>query len=232
MDVYNKNRDQNRSMHDEIREQNAKLKGAPLREKLNYFKEYYLKATLFIAAAAVLIIYIAYSIITAPKDTAFGAFFYNAYGDSSNTGLADGFAEYMNIDTKKSDVYIDSSVYLTETMNDTDSYMSIEKTMAVISTGELDVIVGDAGAVDYFTRAEYLSDITDVLPEDMLEQFSDKLYYAKPGEDAESVPVGIRLGDCEKLNQYYMFKSEPIICFVVNSNSIDNAVAFLKYLYM
>ena len=43
MEVYNKNRDKNRNMHDEIREQNAKLKGAPLHEKLAYFKEYYLK---------------------------------------------------------------------------------------------------------------------------------------------------------------------------------------------
>ena len=37
MEVYNKNRDKNNSMHDEIREQNAKLKDAPLKEKLAYF---------------------------------------------------------------------------------------------------------------------------------------------------------------------------------------------------
>lgn len=43
MEVYNKNRDKNNSMHDEIREQNAKLKDAPLKEKLAYFNEYYLK---------------------------------------------------------------------------------------------------------------------------------------------------------------------------------------------
>ena len=48
MEVYNKNRDNNHSMHDEIREQNAKLKGAPFREKLSYFQEYYLKTTLLV----------------------------------------------------------------------------------------------------------------------------------------------------------------------------------------
>ena len=51
MEVYNKNRDKNQSMHDEIREQNAKLKDAPLKDKIAYYKEYYLKATLAILHA-------------------------------------------------------------------------------------------------------------------------------------------------------------------------------------
>lgn len=54
MEVYNKNRDKNQGMHDEIREQNAKLKDAPLKDKIAYYKEYYLKATLAILAAAIL----------------------------------------------------------------------------------------------------------------------------------------------------------------------------------
>ena len=37
MEVYNKNRDKNQGMHDEIREQNAKLKDAPLKDKIAYY---------------------------------------------------------------------------------------------------------------------------------------------------------------------------------------------------
>jgi hypothetical protein len=64
MEVYNKNRDNNNSMHDEIREQNAKLKNASLKEKWEYFKEYYLKMTLLILAGVILLISLAYSIST------------------------------------------------------------------------------------------------------------------------------------------------------------------------
>ena len=80
MEVYNKNRDKNNSMHDEIREQNAKLKDAPLKEKLAYFNEYYLKTTLVVLAILLLVGSIAYSMLTAPSDTAFAAFFYNTTG--------------------------------------------------------------------------------------------------------------------------------------------------------
>ena len=76
MEVYNKNRDQNNSIHDEIKEQNAKLKNASFKEKFDYFKEYYLKATIVIIAAIVIVISIVCSILTSPSDTAFAAYLF------------------------------------------------------------------------------------------------------------------------------------------------------------
>ncbi len=234
MEVYNKNRDQNNSLHDEIREQNAKLKGAPLKEKLAYFKEYYLKATIIAIIAAIFIIHIAYTMLTSPSDTAFAAFFYNDTGDSSNTELITGFAEYAGIDTKKHEAYIDATMSYYEDENPNfDIYMGLEKAMAVISTGELDVIIGDDVTIDYFARAECLHDITEVLPPDLLEAFKDKLYYAKIGESTVELPVGVYVTDSPKLNEYYYYvNQEPVLSFVVNSDSMDNAIAFLRYIYL
>lgn len=110
MEIYNKNRDQNKSMHDEIREQNAKLKDASFKEKLAYFKEYYLKTTIIAVIVAIFVGHLAYTMITAPKDTAFAAFFFNSTGDSSSTELIDGFVAHQNIDIKKHDAYIDATM--------------------------------------------------------------------------------------------------------------------------
>jgi len=232
MEVYNKNRDKNNSIYDEIREQNAKLRGAPLKDKAAYFKEYYLKTTIVIVVAVIFVGYLAYSMLTAPSDTAFAAYFYNNTGDFSSTELIDGFIEYRDIDTKEHEAYIDMTMRFVPDSVDYDAYMSLEKAMAVISTGELDIIVGDADTLDYFTRSECLHDITTVLPDDLLAQFEDKLYYAKSGENAELIPIGIYVTDSPKLNQYsYYVNQEPILGIVVNSNSLDNAIAFLRYLY-
>lgn len=233
MEVYNKNRDKNNSMHDEIREQNAKLKDAPLEDKIAYFKEYYLKTTILMIFCVILVGYLAYTILTAPADTAFAAFFYNDTGDSSNTELIDGFVEYMDIDTKKHEAYIDATMNYIPDGTDYDAYMSLEKSMAVISTSELDVIVGDTNTLDYFAKAECFHDITTILPDDLLAQFEDKLYYARSGEAEELIPVGVYVTDSPKLNQYYYYvDKEPVLGFVINSNSIDNAIAFLRYIYM
>ena len=110
MDVYNKNRDKNNSLSDEIKEQNAKLKNASLKDKLLYFKDYYLLTTLGIIAVCSFVFSLVYSMVTAPQDTAFGIFLYNDTGDSSNTELIDSFAQYTGIDTKKHNVYLDASM--------------------------------------------------------------------------------------------------------------------------
>ncbi|MBQ6786833.1 MAG: hypothetical protein IJO85_03830 [Lachnospiraceae bacterium] len=233
MEVYNKNRDNNNSIHDEIREQNAKLKDAPLKEKLSYFKEYYLKTTLAVIAIAIFVGSLAYTMITAPDDTAFAAYFFNDTGDSSSTVLIDEFVAYTGIDTKEHEAYIDASMnYSSDSGNYTD-YTGIEKTMAVIATNELDIIVGDQEAFDYFTRSECFHDVTTILPENLLEKFQDKIYYYTFEETGETVPVGIYVTDSPKLNEnYYYVDKEPILGFLINSDSIENALTFLEFIYM
>ena len=205
MEVYNKNRDKNNSMHDEIREQNAKLKNAPLKDKIAYFNEYYLKTTLAALIAIIFVGYLAYSMLTAPSDTAFAAFFYNDTGDSSSTELLDGFVKYMGIDTREHDAYIDATMNYFPDSSDSSTYLSIEKSMTVITTGELDVVVGDTDTIDYFARSECLHNITTILPDDLLTEFEDKFYYAKSTESDEIIPVGIYVTDSPKLNQYYYY---------------------------
>ena len=233
MEVYNKNRDKNNSMHDEIREQNAKLKGAPLKEKLAYYKEYYLKTTIVAAVIILLVGSIAYSMLTAPSDTAFAAFFYNTTGKPSGTELLDGFVSHLGIDTKEHDAYIDDSMYYTPDSTDINTFMALEKTMAVISTGELDVVAGDEGTFDYFARTECLYDLTTVLPGDLLSKFEDKLYYAKYGEAEILTPVGVYVDDAPKLDQStYYTGTKPVLGFIVNTKNLDNAIEFLRYIYM
>ena len=234
MEVYNKNRDKNQGMHDEIREQNAKLKDAPLKDKIAYYKEYYLKATLAILAAAIFIGYIAYTMITAPDDTAFAAYFFNNTGDSSSTELLDSFVDYAGIDTKKHDAYIDASMHYGDAADNMTGYgyVDLEKSMAVIAAKELDVLVGDQSAFDYYCKSEGFSDITTVLPDDLMEQFKDKLYYYTNEETNETLPLGIDVSDAPKLQEYHYYDGiTAYFGFIVNSDSVDNAIAFLRYIY-
>ena len=233
MEVYNKNRDNNHSMHDEIREQNAKLKGAPLKEKLSYFMEYYLKSTVALIIALILVGSFIYTIVTAPEDTAFAAYLYNSTGDSASTALIDEYIAYTGIDTKKHEVYLDATMnYSTDNGNYMD-YTGIQKAMAVISTKELDILVGDQEAFDYFVKSDCFHDVTTILPEELLEKYKDHLYYYTFEETGETLPVGIYVTDSPKLNEYhYYIEKEPILGFICNSNSIENALTFLEFIYI
>ena len=241
MDVYNKNRDQNNGMHDEIREQNAKLKNAPFKEKLQYFKDYYLKSTLLILCVVIFIISIIHSAVSGPSDTVFAAYFFNDTGDSSSTALADSFAEYMQIDTSEHEVYIDATLTYNngETVDPTgatsgyDVYVNIQKTMAMIAAKDLDVIVCDDMALAYFEKAECFADVRDILSAQQLAKYADRLYYFHNEETNEDIPIGIYVQDAPKMAEnYYYYNKEAVLSFLVNSENLDNAVAFLDYIFM
>lgn len=233
MDVYNKNRDNNNSLNDEIREQNAKMKGAPLKQKLQYFKDYYMVPTIIAVVACAFVFALVYAMVTSPDDTAFAAFFFDDYGDSSSTSLIDEFTEYMGIDTSKHDAYIDATMVYSSSENDYNTYMSLEKVMTVIAAKELDVIVGNSETINYFARCEYLYDITEILPDDLLEEFKDSIFYATL-DDGTQVAVGVYVSDAPKLNEnyYYYSDTEAIYTFIANSQNIDTAIEFLRFIYM
>lgn len=250
MGVYNEKRDQNQSMHDEIREQNAKLKGAPLKEKLSYFKDYYLKITIAVIIGLIFFGALVHSMVTGPKDTAFAALFFNDIGDSSDNTLVNDFAAYRGIDTKEHEVYIDATMNyhdtsdveisteadpnkaLSSSMNSYDGFVELQKCMALIASKELDIIVGTQEAFDYFCRSECFADVTELLPAEVLEKYKDQLYYMQSAETGEMIPVGIYITDAPKLNEFHYYDGlEPILGFLVNSQNLDNAMAFLEYIY-
>lgn len=252
MGVYNEKRDQNQNMHDEIREQNAKLKGAPLKEKLSYFKDYYLKATLAILAVVIFLGALVHSMMTGPKDTAFAALFFNDIGNSSDTTLADEFAAYRGIDTSEHDVYIDATMNyygipdetepatqedaqkaLNNSMSSYDSFIELQKCMALIASKELDVIVGTQEAFDYFGKSDCFADVTTLLSPELLTKFEDKLYYVEIEETGKKIPCGIYVEDAPKLQAFHYYDDlQPIFGFLVNSQNTENALAFLEYIYM
>ena len=232
MEVYNKNRDKNQSLSDEIREQNAKLKNASLKDKLLYFKDYYLLTTLGVIVICAFVFSLAYTMITAPRDTAFGAFFFNDTGDFSDTQLIDHFVAYRGIDTSKQNAYIDSGMIYSADFSDFDAFAQLEKAMAAITANDVDVIVGDTETIDYFAKCDCLGDITSVLPDDLLETHKDRLYYAETGS-GDKIPVGIDVSDASKLNEHsYYVDKEPVFSFVINSDQIENGIAFLRFIYM
>lgn len=241
MEIYNKNRDKNNGMHDEIREQNARMKDASFKDKLTYFKDYYLKSTLIILCIILFVASIIRSMVTGPSDTAFAAYFFNDTGDSSSTALADSFAEYMQIDTSEHEVYIDATLTYNDGENvdptgvasGYDVYVNIQKTMAMIAAKDLDVIVCDQNALVYFEKAECFADIRTLLSSEQIARYADRIYYYHNEETNEDIPVGIYIQDAPRIAEnYYYYNKDAVLSFIVNSENLDNAVAFLDYIFM
>lgn len=228
MGIYNKKKE----ILDDTYIQDIKKKKTPFENKFKNFKNYYFKIIIVTLICITTIIYISHSIITAPKNTVFTAYFFNSFSNPENTEFEDNFIKQLDIDTSNDLACIDSVMYFDNEQVTPDITANINKTMVEMYNGKLDIIVGDSETIDYFCYGEYFHDITEVLPEDLLEQFKDNLYYAVINEEGTKVPVGIYITDSPQLRKYsYYENSEPILGFILNSKNMDNALEFLRYLY-
>ncbi len=219
------------AMHDEIKEQQKKLKGKTFREKLGYFWDYYKVHTL--VAVAVLIVGggLIHDIVTA-KEEAFSATLLNAYGGNMQHEFQDAFAEYAGIDTEIYDCYIDTSSTLNYNMTSEADLAIFQRTVAMAQTGGLDVLAGDLMPFTHMAGTGMFLDLREVLTGEEYARYEPYFYYldgalledsdedasyesdgsmdfldtgidhTDPSSMENPIPVGIYLPDNQKLKEY------------------------------
>ena len=165
------------SLYGEIKEQHQKTKDMSLKGKLGYFWDYYRVHT------AVVLVVLAFTVMfirqyRANKDYAFYAVLINV--DTTriqNDQWNDEFSEYADIDTKEYATAFDTSFIISRDNFSEYSMTSMEKLVVMISSGIIDVIVADTGTFESEAQNEYYVNLETVLPKELLDKYSDYLYY-------------------------------------------------------
>ena len=165
------------SLYGEIKEQHQKTKDMSLKGKLGYFWDYYRIHT------AVVLVVLALAVMfirqyRANKDYAFYAVLVNV--DTTriqNNQWSDEFSEYAGIDTEEYAAAFDTSFIISRDNFSEYSITSMEKLVVMIASGIIDVIVADTGTFESQAQNEYYANLETVLPKELLDKYSDYLYY-------------------------------------------------------
>ena len=133
------------SVHDEVKEQQQKLKGKPFKEKWAYFWEYYKIQTIVVIAVLAFAGNLIYTFATR-KDTVMEAAFVNCYMNTevdSDTMIAD-FEQYAAIYTSSDSPAIDRALYLAYENSHQYSSANTHKIIAMPSATSLAALITDA----------------------------------------------------------------------------------------
>ncbi len=165
------------ALHDEIKEQQQKMKDKSFKEKLGYFWEYYRVHTIVGLFVAIVLIWILHDVLTAKPYAVYATLINDQLPEAAEIWQQD-FARYAEVDTKKEEVYLDATtrLNLANTSSSSD-YYSAQKMMAVIVSGDLDVLIADPDVFDNYASNDIFLDLRTVLPEDFLAEIQDHLYY-------------------------------------------------------
>ena len=222
------------SVMDEIREQHKKMKDKSLKEKFQYFWEYYRVATIVTIIIVIFVGNLIYTIATA-KDSALYAVLVNGYTDMDTEAYMEGFNEYAQIDTKNYETMLEPNFTLSQDSTDSYAIANIQKFAAQVAAKELDVMTADPDTFQQYVNNGYLGDLREFISEETLSSFSDRLLYADIPDDesSEEVPAGVEISGCAFLEESRAYAGQDEVYFgvLINSEHGDTAEKFLQYIF-
>lgn len=237
---------------DEFREEREQVKNRSFKERCAYFWDYYKWHVIGGIALAAIFGSLLYTLLTR-KDTAFYAVLMNMYPSLTAEEYKEGFAESAGIDLKEYNVFFDSDMHLDLESLDQATISTSQKMTVYLTAGDIDVLVSDTAGMNRYAYINALMDLREFLSAEDYEKYKPYFFYmdralAEAAETSESeilypedpsdpdsmtdpVAVGIRVNDCQALNNAYFFSDHQYFAVIVNTGRPELAHAFLDYIW-
>jgi len=252
------------ALRDEIKDARKDLlENGTFKEKISYFIDYYGLRTVIIIAVLALIGSFIYQQITKP-DVLLNGIVLNVQsfkeGDPVRD-LADGFLEYIDMNSKEYDVSLNTSFTL-HASNDPAKANDYETSYAMMiqcGAGAVDFISSPLNVLTSYGYNELFFNLEDLLPEEEMNIYEPYLLYvdlavieqikeandnnqdvneitypdpAKPEEMEKPVPVFIDVTKSEKMKNIYNDSSDTLVVGIVaNAPNPERMSDFLTYLF-
>lgn len=168
-------------------------------QRKEYFLSYYALKLLALIAGIIIVIFLIVHFAT-KQDMALGILAVNA--DGSNV-VAEG-PEYFNdfldengIDPKKNTVNLNRTMYIDTTSEENIDQTNLETIQTLFVTNSVDVFLADEGFYTAMAGGDYIADLRDYLPQDVLDKYQDDIVYVESYETGKEIAAGIRLNTSE-----------------------------------
>ena len=164
------------SVHEEIREQQKKLKDQSFKAKLEYFWEYYKVHTLVVICVLIFAYMLIHDVLTS-KPYGFYAIMLNSGASAAQDYLEKEFIEYSEFDSENYECLIDTSASYNLKLIDDVTVATSQKIVATIAAADLDVMVADYDLFTHYANQETLSDLRLYFSDTELKELEDRLFY-------------------------------------------------------
>lgn len=227
--------DDNASIYDhstDNKTEKEKLSEMNFKQKLEYFKNYYLAKTLGIIAIVAILFSVFYSIFSKGKEE----ILYVAVIDGTlaeeqtDTFMAD-FKEKIGFDEETQSIMIDDNFYFGNSMD----YTYLQRFSTYCAVGQIDITVMPRSQFENYAANGFFSEVAEVLPTDLQVKLLNQMVEASLVDETGAVIEGSSKVYGIKISELPLYKGlsideDIILAFNVNSKHSETAVEFLRYL--
>lgn len=210
----------------------GKLKELSFKGKLQYLWDYY-KFVLIILIVIALLVWLAVDIYKGKQiKTGISVMALNTnMTDTDESPFTTGFANAAGFEVTGEIVEFDASSSINLERQDTMTMSSITKVMAVMSTGDLDLMIVPEDLFQYYSEAGAFMDWKDILAPEDYEKYKSFLVTGKNQEESAEKSYGIRIEDSKYIKETGLTSYTPvIICPVISTKRPERAADYVKFL--
>lgn len=244
---------------DEFREEREALKNGTIKQKIQYFWDYY-KWHVICGVFGLILLVIFIKDMLENKDFAFYGFFINTTPTPAvSTAFLDTFVEIAGLDTETYAVVIDSSQSIVKNSYDEITSAAHQKLTISIMAEEVDFVAMDENTFGQYASTSTYLDLREVLSAEQLEKFEPYFYYVdmadvrkieesrkqasydvyqgaeydhtSPEGLEDPIPIAVYIHSSEKLNAAYDFYGNPVVLGIpLNTKHLDTTLQFIEYI--
>lgn len=216
---------------EEPKTEKEKLKELHGTDKVWYLVQYYGLQTVVALAVIGILAFLIVHYVT-QKDTALEIMAVNARQSADNkmedSDYYDSFLKENGIDPDKNEVLVSSNLGASANENDGASAESIQMIQSRFMTQSVDVFLADYDFFYSLGEFDYLADIREYLPEDLLEEYKEDFVYVKSTETGKKYPIGIKLKGNAWVEKTGWYPDTCVVGLAAGLKNKDLAVKFIE----
>lgn len=206
------------------------LKNLTLRQKMGYFRDYYLVAVAAILVAAVFIAYFVYTLAINPSKEVLSVTCLNKAYVTDTEALGNAIKEYLGIEREKD--YVGANYY------DTSDYQMNVAYMTIAGAGSMDLIICTYDEFQRQANLGMLADMREFLPPETYERLEDRMCMGKIIEAdidgtvtyvGEEAPYGIDISDSKVCGEYIVSSEKTVLCAFAAPPNRENALKAIDF---
>ena len=222
-DIYKKRK--------EVIPEKQKLKNMTMKERFQYFNDYYRNKTIVTVIVIVALVSILYTVLSPKPDTIlYAAIVNDSLDEEKKNDLITDFASKADIDLNSKEIMLDNSFFISDE-NPSVSMGSEQKLAVYINAKDVDVIITDEEHFAQYQNQGFFDNLSEHLPTDLYSDLSNSFYLANDTEDNSVNAYGIYLDKSKVYKETGSIMEKPVIGIVTNSGNKEYSVEFIRYLF-
>lgn len=201
------------------------LKNLSGKQKLLYFRDYYLKICIAVVIGVIFIVYFTYTTVINPSRDVLSIVFLNGSYIQDTTELRTFIEDTIGMERKKDHISIE--------YYDLEEYQMNMVFTTKIGAGSVDLIICTYS--DFVEQAQrgMFADLREYLPQEMYRSLAEQIMTGRVAETdiggnvlsySEDIPFAIDLSDSDLCAEYVSSLEAPVLCVAASSSNIDNAL--------